>query len=65
MTETPSFQRRKFLRLGAFGALLVAGGCTDSEVPTEVKETKKGGNRSRLDDMKLKTESAASKKSKK
>ena len=65
MTETSSLQRRKFLRLGVFGALLVTCGCTDTEVPTDVKETKPGGNRKRLDDMQKKTESAATKQTKK
>jgi hypothetical protein len=62
MTEIHSTGRRKFLGLGLFGAILIVGGCGDSDAPTEVTEPKQGGNRKRLDGLKDKAPTVKQKK---
>jgi hypothetical protein len=50
-----SIDRRKFLRLGALGGAVVAGGCGGGDgVQTVTTPPVKGGNRAFLDDMKTK-----------
>jgi len=54
-----SIDRRKFLRLGALGGALVAGGCGGGDgdgVKTVTTPPVKGGNRAFLDNLKTKAE---------
>ena len=63
MIESVSLVRRKFLRSGALGAVLVAGGCSD-EGGTKAVTTPpvENGNRNRLKSL---AEKAAEKTAKK
>jgi hypothetical protein len=62
MPEISLADRRQFLRVGILGAALFAGGCNSGDEPTQVTETKPGGNRRRLDGLKEKTDNIKPKK---
>jgi len=57
-----SIDRRQFLRLGALGGVLVAGGCGGDETQTVTTPSVKGGNRQKLDALQGKVNAAATKK---
>ena len=63
MIESFSLDRRKFLRLGAVGAVLVAGGCGGDDRPQAVTTPPvEGGARKRLDSITERAEKSKIKK---
>jgi hypothetical protein len=66
MTEMHPRGRRKFLQLGLFGVMCLAGGCGAGDEPEKVTTPAlPGGARKRLDEMKETAESKAKTKTKK
>jgi hypothetical protein len=65
MIESFFFGRRKFLRLGALGAVFVAGGCGGSDDPQKVTTAPAPtGNRNRLKRLADKAEESKTNKKK-